>query len=448
MPRYAILDIETTGLSPEKEKITEISVFVHDGNEIVDEYHSLVNPEKNIPPNITNLTGITNKMVANAPKFWEIAKDLIKLTEDTIIVAHNASFDYGFIRAEYASLGYQFKRDKLCTVKLSKKYFPGLPSYSLGNICGRFGISNDARHRAKGDAFATVQLFEKILMENGSNDLEEINITGKLRKVIADLPESEGVYYFVNVEGEIIYVGKSKNIRQRVKQHFANAKSGRALRMIDEIADISCEETGNEMLALLLEMHEIKSVRPKYNRAGRRKKNVYAVEYEKNDSGYITFAVNRIKQAKEILVEFSSKMAAKSFLMRMSEEYNLCQKLCGLYDSPGPCFYEQIGQCKGACIDKEPVEEYNERARQAIQHNYFEPKTLVIVDKGRHAQEKSFVMIDKGVYKGYGYFEPEFFEVAEESFRDALISREDNRDIRTILKSFLDSRQYEKLLKF
>jgi DNA polymerase-3 subunit epsilon len=161
---YSIIDIETTGGSPKTEKITEIAIYVHNGNEVIKEFVSLVNPEKEIPYYITQLTGITNTMVAKAPKFYEIAKTIVELTENTVFVAHNATFDYGFIKSEFASLGYNFERPLFCTVKMGRKFIPGKKSYSLGNLCTDLGIHINDRHRAAGDALATVKLFEMILL--------------------------------------------------------------------------------------------------------------------------------------------------------------------------------------------------------------------------------------------------------------------------------------------
>jgi DNA polymerase-3 subunit epsilon len=165
---YSIIDIETTGGMARNEKITEIAIYVFDGENIVDEYSSLINPERPIPYNITALTGISNEMVAESPKFFEIAKDIIEKTENTTFVAHNVAFDYGFIKQEFKSLGYNFHRPKLCTVKLSRKLIPGLPSYSLGNLCKSLNINITDRHRAAGDAKATVELF-KMLLDAGKH---------------------------------------------------------------------------------------------------------------------------------------------------------------------------------------------------------------------------------------------------------------------------------------
>lgn len=162
---FAIIDIETCGgkFEYKRGRITEICILVHDGLQVTEKFTSLINPECYITPFYTQLTGITNDMVANAPKFHEIAKDIIALTENRTFVAHNVSFDYNFIRDEFASLGYTFHREKLCTVKLSRKLIPGKPSYSLGKLCESLGIANNARHRAEGDAVATAQLFDILL---------------------------------------------------------------------------------------------------------------------------------------------------------------------------------------------------------------------------------------------------------------------------------------------
>ncbi|MCK5169991.1 MAG: ribonuclease H-like domain-containing protein, partial [Bacteroidales bacterium] len=260
---YAILDLETTGLSPINEKIIEIAIYIHNGKEIISEYSTLINPERNIPYNITRLTGITNEMVKDAPKFWEIAKDIIILTEGKSIVAHNASFDFNFIRNEFKSLGYNFKRDRLCTVKLSRKIIPNHKSYSLGKLCKELGIKIDGRHRATGDAFATVKLFEHLLKISPS--LGQLNSSMFYHidaKIIKNIPEEPGVYYFHDHNGDIIYIGKSKNIRIRVFSHFSNEKSERALKMVDEIHNISYELTGSELIALLMESDEIKTQKP------------------------------------------------------------------------------------------------------------------------------------------------------------------------------------------
>ena len=162
---YAIVDIETTGGKATRHRITEIAIVLHDGKKILDQWETLINPECYIPHGITELTGITQEMVQDAPKFYEVAKTIVEKTEKAIFVAHNVRFDYGFLREEFKRLGYTFSRRQLCTVRLSRKAFPGLRSYSLGKLIKHFGIKVNDRHRAMADTLATVELFEKILRQ-------------------------------------------------------------------------------------------------------------------------------------------------------------------------------------------------------------------------------------------------------------------------------------------
>jgi DNA polymerase-3 subunit epsilon len=214
---YAIVDIETTGGSARTEKITEIAIYLHDGNQITGEYVTLINPERNIPYFITNLTGITNEMVEDAPRFYEIAKTIVELTEGRTFVAHNARFDYSFIRQEFKSLGFNYKRNILDTVALSRKLIPGHSSYSLGNICKDLNIMINGRHRAAGDAHATVKLFEILVAKDAelsdsksglirNTKVSKLNPKLDINKIDA-IPDVPGIYYFYNENGNLIYIG-------------------------------------------------------------------------------------------------------------------------------------------------------------------------------------------------------------------------------------------------
>lgn len=289
---YSIIDIETTGGSARNNKITEIAVINIDEGEIVERYSTLINPERSIPPQIQYLTGITNEMVQEAPKFFEVAKKIVELTEDRIFVAHNAHFDYSFVQNEFRELGYTYKKDLLCTVRLSRKLLPGHPSYSLGKLCDRLGIEIKDRHRAMGDADATAILFKMIL-----DRMEDENSKEEFKKVYQglnlktnfpphfnendydDLPNSPGVYYLWDKQGKLLYIGKAKDIKKRVRQHF-NVKSSRTkeFEFKNNIANISFQETGNELAALLLEAQAIKEKSPIFNRALRRKKFPFKVQ--------------------------------------------------------------------------------------------------------------------------------------------------------------------------
>jgi len=452
---YAIVDIETTGGSPQYEKITEVAIFIHDGVQIVDEFVTLINPEKTIPYYITGLTGITNEMVADAPKFYEVARKILEITENKIFIAHNASFDYNFIRSEYRSLGYSFKRDLLCTVRLSRKLIPGKKSYSLGNICRDLGITITDRHRAAGDALATTKLFELLLnlnkqtgeIELGKKDFGILHPGLDLKK-ITDLPEEAGVYYLYNEEKEIIYVGKSKDIKSRILTHLGAAKTKTALKMRKEIADISYELTGSELIALLLESDEIKKLQPLYNRTQRRTVRHYGIFNYLNEDGYLCFKIEQTN-TKELLPlnTYESLEYARLTLFKLIEEYTLCQKLCGLYKSSGACFHYELRQCNGACIGVECAEEYNRRAMMAMNSIGNGNENLLIIDNGRNNEEKTVVRIENGKYLGYGFIDSACI-AGIDTLKECIIARKDNHEVLQIIKGFLKRNKVERIIRY
>jgi DNA polymerase-3 subunit epsilon len=454
---YAIVDIETTGGSPLYEKITEIAIYIHDGYKVVDEFSTLINPEKTIPYFITGLTGITNEMVAEAPKFYEVARKIVEMTEDKIFVAHNVTFDYNFIRTEFKNLGYDFRREKLCTVKLSRKVLPGKKSYSLGNLCKDIGIQINGRHRAAGDAFATVKLLEILLTRTGNTPLlfEQIRNNSNRevhfnfdRKILDKLPEEPGVYYFHDDGGKIIYVGKSKNIRQRVMSHLYNNAGRKAMEMKEKIADISWEHTGSELIALLLESDEIKKLMPVYNRTQRRSGQHYGLYARTNPEGYLCMSIEKNATANEIPVtSFQNKKEGTTVLERLVEKYTLCQKLTGIYKSVTNCFHYEIGACHGACIGEEPARVYNQRVENALNELSFVNKNFILIDKGRNEQEFSAVSIKNGKYIGFGYFSE---EVLDDKFliEDCVKKYADNRDVQQILRNYIFKNEVLKVISY
>ena len=275
---YAILDIETTGGKYNEEGITEIAIYRFDGQKVVDQFASLINPERKIQPFVVNLTGINSEMLRNAPKFYEVAKRIIEITDGCIIVAHNAKFDNRILTTEFDRLGYPFEKDTLCTVELAKKLIPDLPSYSLGKLVRSLGIPLSDRHRAQGDAKATVALFKMLLNKDSKKEIitksikkdPKRQLEPKLLEIIDAAPTDTGVYYMHNKAGEVIYIGKSKNIQKRLIQHFTS-DNRKSKKIQLEVTDVSYETTGSELIALLKESAEIKSNNPVYNRALRKK---------------------------------------------------------------------------------------------------------------------------------------------------------------------------------
>jgi DNA polymerase-3 subunit epsilon len=455
---YAIIDVETTGGSARIEKITEIAIYLHDGNQITGEFVSLVNPERNIPYFITNLTGITNEMVEDAPRFFEIAKTIVELTEGRTFVAHNARFDYSFIRQEFKSLGFNYKKSILDTVALSRKLFPGHSSYSLGNICKDLRISINGRHRAAGDALATVKLFEILMakdmeVNNGKPLLLRNPMVSKLNPKldiakIDQIPDEPGIYYFYNENGDLIYIGKSRNLLQRVGTHLSNNTTNRAMEMRDLIADIDWEVTGSELIALLKESSEIKANKPVYNRAQRRTGFQWGIFSFTDRNGYINFRYGQLDCEESPVSVFTSRDRTKSKLSTLVEKHGLCQKLSGLYESDNACFHYQVGICKGACCGKEPAQEYNERAIKATEEFVFARRNFFIIDRGRDEEERCAVKIVNGKYHGFGYFNINDMGFGLTAVHDCIRPSVDNSDIQVILKQYLRSNRVEKIIEF
>jgi DNA polymerase III subunit epsilon len=453
---FAIIDVETTGTSAKFGRITEIAVFLHDGKKVVDEFVSLVNPECNIPYFITRLTGISNEMVATAPRFCEIARRVVEITDGAAFVAHNASFDYGFIREEFARLGYEYERETLCTVRLSRSLLPGFHSYSLGKLCEVLRISNNSRHRAAGDATATVKLFELLLQRAGEADIRKVirskgakNFLGAQHKeLLASLPEETGVYYFYDKDHNLIYIGKSCNIRDRVHSHLINAQSKRAMEMKDRLHSVSFERTGSELVALLKESDEIKAHKPLYNRAQRRSLNAYGLYDTVDENGYLCICIKKNSSREVPAISFNNMTEAKEFLFRLTGQYELCQRLNGLYPGSGACFHYSIKQCRGACTGIEKPESYNIRADEALKSLEFTSSNLIIADRGRDKAERSVVLIENGKYMGYGFVNNDEPVTDIARLHDLLYPAADNREIRRIINDFIRRNRVEKIIRF
>ncbi len=460
--KYAIVDIETTG-GNFPDRITEIAIFVHDGKKILDKYQTLINPECYISPFITQLTGITNQMVENAPKFYEVAKDIVQFTENCVFVAHNVNFDYNFIKAEFQQLGYDYRRKLLCTVRLSRKFFPNLGSYKLTSLTSTLNISHGQAHRAESDAHATAMLFgmiyEKAIAQNDNDfknedDVFATEITLKQMPpklpiaVFDNLPEETGVYYMHDEKGAVIYVGKSNNIKSRIASHFApNLKLKKSISLKNEVADISYQLTGSELVALLLEDSEIKKYMPRFNQAQRRTKSPYAIYGGYSNAGYLQFWVG--KTQKNLLTPLAlcqSLEQGRRLLHTKIQDFTLCPKMCNLYQVKGACFDHQIHKCKGACIGEEDAESYNQRALMAQDffHSYA-GKNCIIWEKGRNTEEKSMIVIEKGLYIGWGYIQKEDRIYNFEDAKSYITRQYDNRDIQKIITAWI--KKYPKSIK-
>ncbi|MBL0741914.1 exonuclease domain-containing protein [Chryseolinea lacunae] len=412
---YAIVDIETTGGYAENHRITEVAIYHHDGVQITATFQTLINPGRNIPFYITGLTGITTEMVLDSPTFEEVASEIFQQLDGKIFVAHNAHFDYSFLKKELEGCGHNWQSKKLCTVRLSRKIIPGLRSYSLGSLAESLGIEIQNRHRADGDAAATVKVFEQLLRRDHDGQIVkalkrnsgETILPPNLPKEDFDkLPALPGVYYFLNSRGDVIYVGKALNIKKRIAGHFSgDAREWSRSKIRNEIHHISYELTGNELIALILESQEIRRLWPKYNQAQKFKTEEWGIfEYE-DQNGYRRFSVNLVMKGTRPLQRFRNKSEAWNFLWQKVREFDLCPKLSGLQVAKGLCFDYQAGDCHGACMGVESAKKYNKRIVKCIQSFQEDGESVAIIGKGRNIEEQSLVLVERGAYVGFGFFD-------------------------------------------
>ncbi len=453
---YAILDIETTGGQYNEEGITEIAIYKYDGHEITDQFISLINPEKPIQPFVVKLTGISNEMLRNAPKFYDVAKRIVEITEGCIIVAHNAQFDYRILRTEFERLGYNYERQSLCTVELSQKLMPEQKSHSLGKLVRALGIPMSDRHRATGDAMATVQLFKMLLAKDVEKEIikslikshKEKDISPKLFDLLEGIPTATGLYYIYKENGDLIYIGKSNNIKKRLNQHFTST-ARKAKRLQRDVFTINYEETGSELIALLKECQEIKANKPVHNRALKRTVFPYSLYAEKNKEGYICFTVKKTDGRRKEIISFAGTNEAKNALFKITDKYKLCQKLSGLdTTAKSACFPYKLGECNGACIGKESAEEYNKRVTEFINYNSFNHQSMIIIDQGRSIDEHSAVLIENGIYRGYAFFNLNYQITNPEILKNILVPMEHNRDVKNIIQGYIRRKRALKIIRF
>ncbi|HTB30954.1 MAG TPA: exonuclease domain-containing protein [Bacteroidia bacterium] len=453
---FSIIDIETCGGRFEypKGRIIEISILVHDGLQVVDKYTTLINPGCYISPLYTRISGITNDMVENAPRFHQVAKKILEMTEGNVFVAHNVGFDYGFVKEEFNSLGYKFRREKLCTVRLSRKLIPGRISYSLGHLCASLNIPIEGRHRAEGDAVATAQLFDLLLRlkaahpqfkNMGVDEIMGRRIDKIKEYILKKLPEECGVYYFLDKEGKIIYIGKSNNMYQRAQSHF-NSKESKSKKMLNDLYDVNFQLTGSELIALLVESEEIKKHRPYYNRARVADKFSHCINWNEDEKGIINFKITTSEESFNVLRSFTSYATARDTLERWLDEYTLCLRYCGLTEDDAICFNHHIKKCNGICAGEEEIKEYNKRASKILKEYSFGTKDFLIIEEGRHAEERSLVLIEKGHYAGYGYADTTGQANSPEELRDSIKKTSSYPDNDDIVRGWLNKHSVKTLV--
>ena len=323
---YAILDIETTGGKFNEEGITEIAIYKFDGHTIVDQFISLVNPEKEIQQFVVGLTGINNKMLQNAPKFYEIAKRVIEITKNCTLVAHNTTFDYRILSTEFDRLGYDFNRNTLCTVELSKQLILDQPSYSLGKLTKALGIPMTDRHRASGDALATVQLFKLLLEKDSTKTIIKEYVKyydqriekDRIQKLIAAVPSDTGLFYVHDKNGKILFLGRGKNVKSEVNKLFLK-ETKRALKIRERATSITYEKTGNELFTRLKYYLQLERLAPKYNIKKKRK----PLLYDFNNDDFIILDKGRETEEHALILVENNQVFGYGYTSLAHQENNI-----------------------------------------------------------------------------------------------------------------------------
>lgn len=377
--RLAFIDIETTGARSTRDRITEVAIKVWESGGIIEAWQSLVDPEVTIPPFIQSLTGISDATVKDAPVFGELSEHIDQLTKDCIFVAHNARFDYGFVKAEFRRLNITWNRRVLCTVKLAKVLYPQYKRHGLDALIERHHITIGSRHRAMGDVDAMLDFF-MIAKREHAQEVFDAAITKQLRlpslpkglseEQVKQIPNTPGVYRFYGENKALLYVGKSINLYQRVMSHFSSDhRSTKEMTIAQSIVEIDWTETCGDIGAQLLELKQIKTLNPIYNRRSRASKTLVAIRLDQNEHGFLEASLCRdlnLDQLDNYYGLYRSLHAAKSALADLANKNSLCRKLLNLESGSGACFGKQTNTCQGACINEESAERYNLRMQIAF----------------------------------------------------------------------------------
>lgn len=413
------------------------------------EWASLVHPEQKLSYRQQSYLALSMEQLQQAPPFYAIAKDFLNFIEGKTLIAHDAQFVYKVLRRAFKQLGFVFKHNFICTLKAARSRYPHLPSYQLEELCTHFKIRIEHKSRLLRYTHQIAALHEyiKIPPPPAAPELAVQPETFQTTQLTAHLPEAAGVYYLLNSRKKIIYVGKSLNIKTRVQTHLNNCDTAKALRMKAEIAAVRYEITGSELAALLLESHEIKRLKPLYNRAQRRTRFPYCVEHFINGESYHCLRVVHSSRAAQMVVAtFQSVAAAKATLEQWTRTYQLCQKLNGLFDTKGACFYYQIKECAGACVGEEPAADYNVRVEQLLEKLQFREPHFLLFDVGRQVGEYAVIWVKNGAYQGIGYCSLPPQRRYIKRILEHIVHYPTNRDTQGIIRSFVERKKYLKML--
>lgn len=432
---YAIVDIETTGSQPDGNGITEIAIVLHNGVEVEGRYETLVNPGYPIPPYVAHLTGISNEMVSVAPPFSAVAEQIYRLLHNRIFIAHNVNFDYSFIKYHLRNAGYEWMPKKLCTLKLSRKAFPGVPKYGLEHICRTLDITVKNRHRAGGDADATAILFGKILEKGGEKMIREFLKKENREQIlppnlpaeqVKNLPYVPGVYYFHDAKGKVVYVGKAINIKNRVVSHFTGLETGKKRQeFLRTIHSVSYKECPTELTACILESVEIKRLWPIYNTSQKKPEQAYGIYAFEDGRGYRRLAIDKKRKYYEPVVSFNLMTDAHRMLWKVVKEHEL---------HPALCFLDKSAQVAEAVYPLPEV--YNPRVEAALEFMKKEQGTYAIFEEAAFDKKNACVLVESGKFYGMGLIPNNLNFTKPDYLKPHLTQYPENEVIKSMIRSY------------
>ncbi|MBK7641039.1 MAG: hypothetical protein IPJ22_13650 [Bacteroidetes bacterium] len=420
---FAIVDIESSGGNFQKDRIIEIAIIIHDGKKVVDQFATLINPLTPITPFVITLTGITDKMVESAPTFEQVSAKILEITKDMVFVAHNAKFDYGFLKSEFKRINLSFNRKQICTVNLSKKMLPHHKSYSLGNLCNDLGIEIKNRHRALGDTMATVLLLEHLISKDKDQLIKRIvsdeillaYLPENLSKSIVDgLPEELGVFYFHDKEGAVNFIGRGKNIKEQIINLFENKQNKVEIRELkSEIFDITYELTGSELISSFIELSEIWKLNPKYNKYQGLAKYKYGI-FKEELEGKSKLLVKALNEIEKPLIRFVSKKRAEKGIENLVEKFSV---------------FANISMESEIIINK------------IVKHFEYPKANFFMIEEGRSGNERSAIMIEDGIYVGYGYFYPDLIGNDIQELKNCIKKDQETQEIKRLINSYYNKKK-------
>lgn len=441
--KFAVVDVETTGGNPKSASLTEIGVVIIEDGNITNYYQSLVKPNHSIPPQIESLTGITNEMVQDAPSFESLLPSLQELFEDAVFVAHHVLFDYRFVKEAFKRVGVDYNASKrLCTVRFSRLLFPDLKSYSLRSLCQFFQVYNDQPHRALSDAKATAEILLKLLDKDEQQQFQQffkqrssvLNLPPWMSKSdVNELPKSPGVYRFYDTKGKLIYVGKAKNLRNRVKSHFSGESSRVGALLVAKSASMDIELTGSELMAGLLEDHEIRHFWPRLNSAQKQNAIPYHIVHYQDHEGAHRLGIYRKRVCLNSLKQFYTLYGARDWLIRQVEEYQLIGEKCHV---------SAWSEAEELTIAK-----HNSNMESFLKELGELQQSFVMLLKGREEGETGFVWIQDDVYKGTGFISSDEAIEKPEDLEPFVTVRKSSPTVWSLLENYRAKNKHLQLLE-